>query len=314
MNSKKRMLFAIGIIVVLFAAALLFRVLFTAFYTIGDPGKPSASEQTVPSEAPETSESSEVSAAFKLPVLMYHHISDDVTSSAVVTAETFETHMAALKEAGFSPVSLKELVNFVYNGGELPEKPVVITFDDGYMSNYETAFPILRKYDMKASVFIIGSSVGKSTYKDTGHPIIPHFGYEEANEMISSGLIEIQSHFYDMHQSRQLESGVARTTAAQLEGESDEEYIKALRSDIVRSINEIEDNTGEECFAFSYPLGVYNKTSESILMDEGAKITFTTEARLNEINRGDPQCLFLLGRYGISNDITAEALIDLCGY
>ena len=135
---------------------------------ICDPSDPRMTEQSYPYGAPDIVE---------VPVLMYHHISDDVTSSAVVTAETFERHMAALLDEGYSPVSLRELSDFVHGDGELPEKPVVITFDDGYMSNYELAFPILKKYGSKASVFVIGSSVGKSEYKDTGQPIIPHFGY-----------------------------------------------------------------------------------------------------------------------------------------
>jgi peptidoglycan/xylan/chitin deacetylase (PgdA/CDA1 family) len=115
--------------------------------------------------------------------------------------------------------------------------------------------------------------------------------------MIASGLIEIQSHSYDMHQSAALENGPARTSVARLEGESDGEYEDALRSDMSRSIAEIEDATGEECFAFSYPLGVFNRQSESILHELGIRITFTTEPVLNTIKRGDPQSLLLLGRF-----------------
>lgn len=93
-------------------------------------------------------------------------------------------------------------------GEALPEKPVVITFDDGYQSNYEYAYPILKKYGMKATIFVIGSSVGKDEYKDTGLPMLPHFGVSEAREMENSGLISIQSHTYDLHQNGECEKGI----------------------------------------------------------------------------------------------------------
>ena len=77
---------------------------------------------------------------------------------------------------------------------------MIVTFDDGYSSFYELAFPILKELSIQATVFPIGVSVGKDTYKDTGISIIPHFNWQQAQEMASSGLVSIQSHSYDMHQ------------------------------------------------------------------------------------------------------------------
>ena len=127
----------------------------------------------------------------QVPILMYHHLSEDVTNSEMVSPEQFEVQIRALSEAGYTGVSFDELQAYVLRGEPLPEKPVVITFDDGYRSNYTLAYPILQKYGMKATIFAIGVSFGTDHYKDTDYAITPHFGAAEAAEMTASGLISI---------------------------------------------------------------------------------------------------------------------------
>ena len=137
----------------------------------------------------------------QVPVLMYHHISEEGNDSTELSPEAFEAQIAALAEAGYTAVFPEDLAAYVREGKELPEKPIVITFDDGYLSNYEYAYPILKKYGMVATIFVIGSTVGDTEhYKDTDYPITPHFSCEQAKEMVDSGVISIQSHTYDMHQ------------------------------------------------------------------------------------------------------------------
>ena len=116
--------------------------------------------------------------------------------------------MQLIKENGYEAISFDELIAFAEGKGALPEKPVLITFDDGYQSNYEYAFPILKEENMKGTIFAIGVSIGKKEYyKDTVHKMTPHFGKEEIDEMKGSGLISIGSHTYDMHQWAPFEEG-----------------------------------------------------------------------------------------------------------
>lgn len=75
-----------------------------------------------------------------VPVLLYHHFAPE-TSDTVITPETFEEHIRLLAEAGYETVTCRQLVDYVLNGGSLPEKPICITLDDGYLSTYETARP-----------------------------------------------------------------------------------------------------------------------------------------------------------------------------
>ena len=99
----------------------------------------------------------------------------------------FRRQMELLLDHGFEPISFDQLIAFCKEGEELPQKPVIVTFDDGYSSFYELAFPILKELSIQATVFPIGVSVGKDTYKDTGISMIPHFDWQQAQEMASSG-------------------------------------------------------------------------------------------------------------------------------
>jgi peptidoglycan/xylan/chitin deacetylase (PgdA/CDA1 family) len=145
----------------------------------------------------------EKSYSIDVPILMYHHISKDVKDKdTTVTPQHFRSQLTALKESGYNTILCKDLIAYVNQGIELPENPVLITFDDGYTSVYQYAYPILKELGMKATTSIIGISVGKNKYKDTDIEIIPHFDYNKAREMYLSGVMDIQSHSFNMHDSQ----------------------------------------------------------------------------------------------------------------
>lgn len=249
----------------------------------------------------------------EVPIFMYHHLSEEGSTSATIWVDTFEEHIKALSEAGVEGVSFQDLIDFVYHGGTLPENPVVITFDDGYSSNYELAFPILEKYNMKATMFVIGISVGKDTYRETNIPTFPHFSFEEAQVMIDSGLISIQSHSYDLHQWAPLEVGIARPSVLQLEDESDHLYMQVLSADYLRSKGEIEKNTTESVDVFSYPGGAYTAFSEEILTSLGVLSTVTVNAETNIIYRDQGDCLYALNRYAMDNVTDIDTVLKQAG-
>ena len=221
----------------------------------------------------------------RLPVLMYHHLADEGDSSVTVSTEAFERQLSLIREWGYVPITLEELYNYVTLGTALPEYPVLITFDDGYTSNYELAYPLLMKYNTPAAIFVIGVSVGKHSYKDTDHAMNPHFGWGEAAEMVESGLITIGSHTYDMHQ-----------------------WAPFLRADITRSMDEIESALGETPLALAYPGGAWDELAQAMLNELGVKMTFSTEVGMNTVIKGLPQSLYALKRYNINGDTTDEAL------
>lgn len=130
-----------------------------------------------------------------LPILMYHDVTDGATSDnpMVVTTEKLEGDLCWLKENGYHTILPRELTA----GEPLPEKPVMITFDDGYVSNYRLLFPLLQKYQMKAAICLIVSLTDKDP---EGHG---HLTWDMCREMQASGLVEIASHTYALHNLEQ---------------------------------------------------------------------------------------------------------------
>lgn len=246
-----------------------------------------------------------------VPVLMWHNLAEESNGDMTISVDTFRAQIEALHEAGFKTVSLQQLYDYVHFGTELPEKPIVLTFDDGYFSNYEYAFPILQEYDMQATIFAIGVSVGKDTYKDTDHAMTPHFGADEAREMVDSGLISVQSHTFDMHQWPPFEDGNAqvRETLLPFDGEADADYEAAVEADFAESRELLESITGQPVNALAFPEGAYVTLTQDALRSAGAELTFTTVRAVNTVVKGLPQSLCAMPRFGMTESTDMTALV-----
>ena len=246
-----------------------------------------------------------------VPVLMWHNLAEESSGDMTISVETFRAQIEALHEAGFKTVSLQQLYDYVHFGTELPEKPIVLTFDDGYFSNYEYAFPILQEYDMQATIFAIGVSVGKDSYKDTDHAMTPHFGADEAREMVDSGLISVQSHTFDMHQWPPFEDGNAqvRETLLPFDGEADADYEAAVEADFAESRELLESITGQPVNALAFPEGAYVTLTQDALRSAGAELTFTTVRAVNTVVKGLPQSLCAMPRFGMTESADMTALV-----
>lgn len=127
-----------------------------------------------------------------IPTLMYHKIKDQVENteedqSMSVSTANFEAQLKALLEAGYTPISFKQLKDYLEGKAGLPKRPILITADDGYLCNYTKAYPILKKYNAQATFFVTSLYVGVTNEHE-------HFTWEQAKEMEASGLIDIQSH------------------------------------------------------------------------------------------------------------------------
>ena len=250
-------------------------------------------------------------SAVKVPALMYHSVSEGDTN-AIISVENFRKHLETMRDNGFTPVSLDELISYVDYGTPLPEKPVLITFDDGYLNNYTEAFPLLRQFGFKATMFAIISSVGKDTYKGTTHKMNSHFSYEQAREMIESGLVTIQSHTYDMHQWAAFEGSVnqPRETVLSLVSESLFDYIRHFEGDFLAGKTLIEDELNQNLRGFAYPLGKYNAITDFILKKNGIRVTVATTTGQNYVKKFDPTSLYNLNRHNMYNEVSSAQLLE----
>lgn len=243
-----------------------------------------------------------------VPILLYHHITEQVQSGAVSTAR-FAEQIQTLAQAGYTAVSFQQLMDYVQQGTPLPEKPIVITFDDGYESNLSLAAPILQEYGMSATIFTIGVSIGKDTYKDTGAAMIPHFALEEAKDW--SGVIWIESHGYDVHEVVGRDPEPIRQGVLQKEEESEEAYRVFLTADCGKMDALFQETYGRTPEVFAYPYGMFSDLTDEILQEQGIRATVTTRPHLNVLVQGDASSLLRMGRFSISEEVTQEILLYL---
>ncbi len=246
-----------------------------------------------------------------LPVLMYHHFDDSATAGTIVSGEKFREQMTALKDAGYTTVTLPQLLDFVENGVPLPRKPALITMDDGYTSNLEIAAPILEELDMCATVFVIGINEGEDIYIHSGEPLTPlRFSYEEAADWVEKGVLDLQSHSMDMHQLDSYGSS-ERNGMLPIAGESGAAYRRAIQEDTLLFRRRRMGRAATELTALAYPFGYYSEELDRLLEEEGMVFTFTTEEHCNTLYIGDYSSLRMLGRYNVTEWISGQELVRL---
>ncbi len=192
-----------------------------------------------------------------LPVLMYHSISTNPKNNLCVSEEQFDAEMEWLYSQNYYTLSMDEFCEALSDGASIPEKSVLITFDDGYPDNYKAAWPILKKYDFVATFFIITGTVETSS----------GMTWEQLKELVQGGN-SIGSHTVHHHD-------LSTLSEAQQEKElGDSKKI-------------LEDNLGINVKAICFPSGKYNESTLRILPTLGYKVGVTTKG--GDARRSDGQ-------------------------
>ncbi len=225
-------------------------------------------------------------------VLMYHSILDSEQRAGeyVITPKTFEEDLNYIKNAGYETVVTKDLINYVEKGTPLPEKAVVITFDDGYYNNYSYAYPLMKKYGMKGVLSVIGYYTESYSKEKTFNNNYSHVTWSMIKEMADDGVFEIQNHTYNLHDLKKRKGILKQKT------ETDKEYEKLLKSDIEKTQKLLDINCGITPLAFTCPFGAVNDKALDIIKSMGFKVTYGCEEGINYITR-DSECLYELKRY-----------------
>jgi peptidoglycan/xylan/chitin deacetylase (PgdA/CDA1 family) len=254
---------------------------------------------------PEVASASTV-GGLKLPIIMYHSIVKDANrwGTYVISPDEFESDLKYFEKNGYTSVTVQDLIDAVYEAKPLPEKPVMITLDDGYYNNYLYALPLLRKYNDRAVVSIVGKFTDQYSVTEDNNPVYSHVTWGQVNEMIDSGFIEIQNHSYNLHK---IDS--ERVGSMKVSGESVAHYAAILSSDVIRLQSLIDSNTKHLPTAFTYPYGLVSKDSNEILKDMGFKATLTCYPGINTIT-GDPNCLYMLKRLIRPHGKSAQAILE----
>ncbi len=189
-----------------------------------------------------------------VPVLNYHQINDRDHNALTLSTAEFDAQMHYLASNGYHAITTKELADHLENGAALPEKPILLTFDDGYIDNYENAYPILQKYGLKGSIFIITDYLN----------VYPNYlTWEIAQEMQNSGIIDIECHT------------MTHVPLSELDSAED------LQHEAVDSKQAIETHLQKEVTSIAYPCGAYNDEVQRIVQEAGYRTAFTVNYGLD---------------------------------
>ena len=259
-------------------------------------------------EAKQTLSTENEDASIAVPILMYHSVCDNkkVTSNYRVTPEVFESDLEYLSKNGYKTIFVSDLVAYVHEGTSLPEKPIIITLDDGYLNNMTNVLPILEKYNMCAVVSVVGEFAESFSKVIDRNPLYAYLTFDDMKYLTDSGRIELGNHTYAMHELGE------RRGCAKISGESAENYDKALTEDLVKLQSVIKDKVGVTPIVFTYPYGFVSKESLPIIKKIGFLAALTCYEHINYIN-GTPEQLYKLGRFNRPPNIGTEEFMKKIG-
>ena len=289
----------------------------SAFSPKNDKDNNSKSENLAVSSAESKSVSASLSSKFtpvstlKLPVIMFHHINDlsDIPASDKigiglrVSPKAFDKQLNYLKENKYTTINMDDLYDYSQGSKALPNKPILLTFDDGYKDSFSKALPILKKYNMIGDFAIITKVLGQNDYmtwddvkamKESGNSISSHtqlhcsLAYPEGNSRTifrPSPIVKEESECPDMNYAAQMNT-------AQITGE------------LKKSKEILEKNLGNKVRAIIYPFGHWNKQTEEIAKATGYSFGFTVIAQQNEnLDLNKP---FAISRYRANGQQTED--------
>lgn len=236
-----------------------------------------------------------IAEAEGVPVLMYHHLApagtyegtENEDNAAIISVEQFSVQMEYLSVEGYQTIFASELISLLQRQEPLPEKTVVITFDDAYESVYVYAYPILKQYGFKADVSIIGTTVNNPAQDNYQPDRLSTMSYEQIGILQQSGLFEFHSHTHSLHQILPLSSkggtGYAATSRIWLtehsRRETAAEKLERLRNDF-KVQDELLSSLNIESVILFYPYGETNRDLISIAKEAGMQAAFTVKTGL----------------------------------
>jgi peptidoglycan/xylan/chitin deacetylase (PgdA/CDA1 family) len=229
----------------------------------------------------------------KIPILMYHSISCTYMArfrAFVVSPAVFAEQMAYLYQQGYTPITVTHLVNARSNARTvLPERPVVLTFDDGFADFFTNALPVLKQYHFTATLYISTACVGATSRwlrreRETSRPMLT---WEQVAEISSSG-IECGAHTHSHPQLDTLK-------------------VYRVKDEIERSKELLEDHLRQDILSFAYPFGYFTARVRQQVREAGFRSACAFRHAMSTEN-DDP---FSLARLMVSESTSMEAFAAL---
>ena len=191
-----------------------------------------------------------------VPILTYHRFvpKKQRCDKLAVNAHSFAKQLAYLRDNNYTVIDFSQLADFFDGKAAIPSKSVILTIDDGYRSAYDVAYPILRKYRQKTTIFVYTDFIGAGA----------GLTWKQMKEMVASGLIDIQPH-----------SITHSDLTIRFSGESDKAYKKRIREELGYPAREIKRRLGLPIHTFSYPYGAENDAVMAAAKATGYRLATT---------------------------------------
>ena len=238
-----------------------------------------------------------------LPVVMYHHISRDPAAWGpyVISEAELERDLQWLKAHGYETVSVQNLLDWEAGRFSMPEKPCMITFDDGACSTAAYAEPLLERYGCCGVAAVIGSVCEQFSDNGEADPELSNLSWEAARDMAERGTIEVICHTWDMHRL------TPRRGCSRRAGESEAAYRLALSGDLSRFLHGSAAHGVALTPAIAYPYGAYSRATLDAARDFGFLAGFTCDEKVNRLTRGADE-LLRLGRFNRPHGVAGEKI------
>jgi peptidoglycan/xylan/chitin deacetylase (PgdA/CDA1 family)/glycosyltransferase involved in cell wall biosynthesis len=203
-----------------------------------------------------------VHAPASIPVLLYHRVLEsqpaDSSHGIWVSAAQFASHLSSLQRRGFRTITFRDYARFLQGEGELPDKPIILTFDDGYEDNYRTAVPLLQKFGFNAVIYIVTDKERRTNFWDNDEPQAQLMSVAQLKELDRSG-IEIGSH---------------TVTHPRLPIVSPE----SAQCEIRKSKDVLEQLLGSAVLSFAYPYGELSQAVKDFVGEAGYKFAVAADS------------------------------------
>ncbi len=231
-------------------------------------------------------------------VFCYHRFEENPRDNLAISPEEFEKQLQAIKDAGITVIGMQDFLAWRRGEKNIPARSAVITIDDGYISGYTVAWPLLKKFDYPFTMFVYVeylSSGGKA------------MTWEQLAEMRDGG-VDIQSHTYTHQSLRGRPPGLGRGVAAKIKEMGYEAW---LEREVAGSKKELEQRLAIRVNTLAYPYGMYNQAARDAIKAAGYEAAFTVYGQ--RVGFSNPE-IDLIGRYAIGSrepQIFAAALRDV---
>ncbi|MDO5707697.1 MAG: polysaccharide deacetylase family protein [Andreesenia angusta] len=223
-----------------------------------------------------------------IPILIFHEIRKEYNGNigVIISENALKEYLLYLKALKYQAISFNDYIEFKKGNKKIAKNSVIITFDDGYRSNYEIAYPILKELGMKATISIIGKYVDEAKDEDWSNKSLSYITWDNAKEMVDTGVIDIQNHTYDLHIDG---DGVNQIRGVL--GKKDDFDLRIegrISGDNILFQQKMENYLGYKANVFTYPMGLNTDYIDSIYKKLGYEFRLGTDHGISDINSDKP--------------------------